>query len=591
MGEIGKALEDKAQKLFESMGFTCINDLAQARLQDLDPKGSYSEDEHLEFDLLIPIDNLCLIGEITGRKADIQKKYKRFRRHINLIKKISPLQEQQWKTLGVCSDKIDRFCEIDELRFFFICTEVQRFDVDLSPVPGIVVLYKKDWLLLNDYANAIGSYAKNHFLSKFDIPMKTSDTPLQLNKKEHNLFRTPNRRIVSGQSSHTSDVYNFEVDPYKLLNKAQVFRANDLPSLSGEVQDYQRPLDKKKLSQIRSILKEIDNFLFPNSILVILSKDCTFDKKEGKLTIPDKYGAIEVIDGQHRLFSYADKAVEKKVTDKGKKPKIIVTAIMPKEKDQAKIRQFSARTFVEINTNQTKIRANHIDAIKYPILGIADARAIAAQVILRANEEKNTATYGLFDTYQTGLGIIQATTIIGALKPMMNTATFSKLCEAKSSSKEKQGYQNLFCQNGQNLAALMEPDNLIDAGRIALIRYFNLIKKVFPNDWPVRNEPKGSCLELAKVIAAFIKLFNVFVKEGLSWKQVEDELESIKRNFLRLRGGQKKYNDYAFLLDPNLASFPDSQVSVANNLKFLQANRKKATRIQSVIPDSNSGDE
>lgn len=49
----GRELEIYGKEIFEGMGLVCIYPLDQARLQELDPAGPHSQDDHLELDYLI----------------------------------------------------------------------------------------------------------------------------------------------------------------------------------------------------------------------------------------------------------------------------------------------------------------------------------------------------------------------------------------------------------------------------------------------------------------------------------------------------------------------------------------------------------
>ena len=516
---IGDELESFAGSVFREMGLTCIGQLNNVCLLDLDPEGPYSSDEHLEFDFLIPYENTCLIGEITARSdpSDLVKKYKRFRRHYNIIRGLD-LDVDIWASLGVPSDKLNSFREIAELKGFFVTTSLQRFDVDLTEVANIARFYKIDWDLIVEYSESIGEYAQHHFLNVFDIQESKPEQALMLSEEAHNLVRTVGKKVASGEVG-VANVYTFEVSPYSLLPIAKVYRRDELPNLSlASGEEYQRPLLPDKLRSIRGKLKEATEFMFPNSILVVLSSDCHLH--EGTtLFIPQRYGALSVIDGQHRLFSYADEAIEEQVGDEGQ---IMVAAIQFLEADQETINKYSARTFVEINTNQTRVPRQHLDAIAYPILGETTPRAIAAQVILQANERKSRL-YGLFETTQTGLGIIRATTVLTALKTITSIRKVKRLRGAQRGSRfqKKLGYENLF---GLDIEELMQAEALIQRGVGCFERFFNQVAQTFHHDWPERCEEKGSSLEYAKMIAGFVKLLRLFIEEGLDWQSVEAEL-------------------------------------------------------------------
>lgn len=490
-----------------------------------------------------------------------------------MIRNLQP-NEQVWRQLGVSDEHLRSFREIDEFRGFFITTHLQRFDVDLQEAPGIARFYEVDWRLLSEYSQTIGVFAKPHFLHLFDI-METGRRGLTLSGEGHNLMRTSNRQVASGDID-LADMYTFEVSPYELFSMAHVYRRDELPSLSpASGSEYQRPLIPTKLESIREKLLESPDFMFPNSILVVLSSDCRYLEEDELLVIPENYGAISVIDGQHRLFSYADPTVQERI---GENSRIMVTAIQFQNTDEDIVREYSAKTFVEINTNQTRVHPTHLDAIAYELLGETHPRAIAAQVILRANERRGSL-YGLFETNRTGLGVIQVATVLAALRTITRLEYIQGLQNAQSGSRgdRRQGYENLF---GVEIAALGEPEILIERGVVCLEQFSNRVAQTFQYDWPERGQVKGSSLEYAKMIAGFVKLLRQFISEGLDWQAVQAELEGIRANIMQLRGLQ----DYdSVLFDPTHPDIPNARPSATDDYRFLNRNRQSSTSIQDVI--------
>ena len=93
--------------------------------------------------------------------------------------------------------------------------------------------------------------------------------------------------------------------------------------------------------------------------------------------IPKKYGSLSIIDGQHRLFSYADEKVKSIMKDDCK---IMVTAVNFKTSKEELISKFSAKVFIEININQTRVEISHLDKIAYE-LGSNEPKVIATKII------------------------------------------------------------------------------------------------------------------------------------------------------------------------------------------------------------------
>lgn len=569
----GRELENAAQEIFTRMGLVCVHRLNQAQLLKLNPSGSYSSGEHLELDYLIPYQKCCIVGEITARKnaKNVERKHQAFRDHLNLLKSLR-LNERIWLELGVPEEYLPQFREVEIIRGSFITTNLQKFDVDLPEVADLACFYKADWDLIVEYSLGIGKYSKYHFLNLFDIREEEGYRPLHIKEDPHGLMRTPNKKIASGGVG-MADLYTFEASPYDLFPMARVYRRDMLPDLSSISADkYQRPLILDKLGKIRNKLLTSRDFMFPNSILVVLSNDCQYSPEDKSLLIPDTYGAISVIDGQHRLFSYADENVFSRI---GENCKIMVTAIQFKDADDETIQKYSAKTFIEINTNQTRVRTTHLDAIAYAVLGDTSSRAIAAQIILQVNGKRGKL-YGLFDTNQSNLGVIQSTTVLSELKVLTNLKHIQGLQRGENLLEYK-GYQNLF---GTVVPDLCDAESLIKYGVQCFEQYFNKVAYVFMHDWPERGTNRTSSLSYSKVFASFVKLLVQFISEGLDWQNVKTDLEAIKNNLMLLRN-VTSYDTALF--DETDQNIPNSRPSTKDNYNFLMANRENPTSIKDVM--------
>jgi DGQHR domain-containing protein len=528
-------------------------------------------------DYLVPYGRVCLVGEITGRSDpdELRRKYRAFCKHYTLLARI-PRTSEFWGALGVAPEALRQFVDVDELTGFFITTALESFDTKLDPVPGVAVFYRRDWELLKAYRETIGSYAKPHFLSRLGVSPPTPPESITISREHHGLIRSSNRRVASGDVG-AADVYTFEVSPYQILGVAQVFRRDSLPDLSPNAgRDYQRPLLSKKLAVIRGMLERTDDFMFPNSILVVLSADCTYSAtRGGTLMIPKRYGTIEVIDGQHRLFSYASPEVAARCGDHAR---LMVTAIRFRDQSQTNSRRYNAKTFVEINTTQTRVPISHVHAIAYSVIGDTGPRSLGAAVLLSLNEREG-AVRGLFETSQTGRGVIKTTTVLTVVHPLTNLEVLHVLGQRSSAKARlrRQGYEALLAMS--DLPGL-SAEQLVHLTVAGLERYLGLVRRTFRYDWPKRGVQNPSSLAFAKMFAAFIRLLRVFITEGLNWQGVEEQLLAVRANLLQLR----EMSGYrAVLLDPGDPKIPGSGPSITQNFRFLDANRREPTPVQTVV--------
>lgn len=493
IGSTGRDLEDYGQTIFSRMGLRCFHRLNKsAKRSEVDPSGTHHRGENLEIDYLMPIGNVCFVGEITSRasKDAAEAKYGRFRSQFDIVSKgMTTDYRKACKAIGIPETDNRLFRNIKECRAFFIVPEHDRFSLDLKECPNVNVYYKPDWSRLIEYTSAIGTFAKFPFLDAYGLTLNPGKKPYVLRHKEHNLNRIKDRKIAADVG--LADLFNFDADPYQLLPLARVFRRDDLAPVSERSARYQRALRPDKLARIREILKANPDFMFPNGILVVLSEDCEYDGEA--LQIADRFGAITVLDGQHRLFSYADAAIESLHTNGC----IPVTAIKFIDATPEEIWRYSAITFVEINANQTRIPAEHIDAVNYSVLGRTTPDALAAAVLLKANERAGKPLFGLFRTAADREGVIQPRTVIKSLGRILNLEVLKRLSTSTRLNDEprRRGFEGLL---GQSLSDLIAPDKLVQNGLVCFERFFSLVKTTFKHDWPQRGAEKSLRCHLQK---------------------------------------------------------------------------------------------
>ncbi|MBW4535483.1 MAG: DGQHR domain-containing protein [Pleurocapsa minor HA4230-MV1] len=570
----GKELEEYGYKVFKDIGLNCFYNLGQTKLSDIAPE--YLENEHLEFDYLIPHNKVCLIGEITARidKKSIKSKYDKFVKQTNIIKRIN-FSSELWLKLGVKTENIKLFREIEYIKAFFITTKKEKYDLTLSDVQNMAIFYQSDFLRIIEYSQTLGKWSKNYLLHNFDIK-HTNNTAISIYQKDHLLIRKKNRK-VSTKVKVLADLYTFNISPYKLLDIAHVHRKDELPSLQDNNYNYQRLLNYEKLQEIRKTVLVDSDFMFPSNILVILSKECKYCEdgvNDSYLHIPNKYGSISIVDGQHRLFSYADEKVESIMQDRCE---IQVTAIDFQTSDEKLMSQCSAITFIEINVNQTKVEISHLDQIAYD-LGSDDPKVIATRIIVGVNARQKYSSFFDVNLDKINQGLIEAGTIIDAIKKITNINKIKKIANAKSDKNllKKAGYEQLF---NSRIDELSEKNVLVDKGIILLERYFNEIFMVFQNDKLEPNKKINTSFQYSKFWAGFINLLYIFIEEGFSWNQLKTELKNIKHNLIKLQNIDD-YNQPLF--DPKNYQIPDAKYSPTKVCTFLNKNRQKPYSVQDI---------
>lgn len=150
--------------------------------------------------------------------------------------------------------------------------------------------------------------------------------------------------------------FSFALSPEKLLKIAYV--SHRAKGSATDVNTYQRLLRRSRLKDIKDYIINRGGY-FPTNIVLNISsrKALQFDKAAvpsnvdasigeiGWLTLPAEYKAAWIIDGQHRVFAYAN-------TEAARRAELSVLAFENlKESEQA-------RLFVDINAKQKSVKQN-----------------------------------------------------------------------------------------------------------------------------------------------------------------------------------------------------------------------------------------
>ena len=146
----------------------------------------------------------------------------------------------------------------------------------------------------------------------------------------------------------------------------------------GEVQDAQRPLEKKHLEEISKYVGE-DNGILPQSVLISTRQKNEYHKsidiqtEDVKVALPNgskktetrfftmfpdtkaelaKFGStIDIIDGQHRLFSFSDKFISIELKDTDPYEIAFCLFVTPKIKERQQL-------FMVTNEKQKEVSGN-----------------------------------------------------------------------------------------------------------------------------------------------------------------------------------------------------------------------------------------
>lgn len=186
--------------------------------------------------------------------------------------------------------------------------------------------------------------------------------------------------------------YTFTIEPERLLKLAFILhrhRAN-----SGAPPTYQRIIKKARL---KSVEQHVDaGGIFPNSILLNIDsgRGMSFspagrqshNSAMGQLQLPQNFQSAYVIDGQHRLYGYANSS--RSVTDL-----VPVVAFENLDEDE------QVRLFMQINENQQAVPKNlrltlEADLLWYSKDLRSQMRAVRSRVSQDLGEVKSRSLYG-----------------------------------------------------------------------------------------------------------------------------------------------------------------------------------------------------
>jgi DNA sulfur modification protein DndB len=188
--------------------------------------------------------------------------------------------------------------------------------------------------------------------------------------------------------------YSFSIEPARLLKMAYVLHRNQ--ANSDLMPTYQRLIKKSRLKNVARFVE--GGGFFPNSIVLNIETkkkkgDLQFDLatktpgavKAGLLHLPQTYRAAYVIDGQHRLYGYAN-------SDRAETDLIPVVAFV--DLDRAE----QVKLFMQINENQQAVPKNLRNTLNSDLLWSSDnyaerARALRLRIAQHLGEQKSSPLY------------------------------------------------------------------------------------------------------------------------------------------------------------------------------------------------------
>jgi DNA sulfur modification protein DndB len=505
------AFEDEVWATIANLGFKYLN-------KDRSFKMPYSEDFSLtqQIDVFAADDETILI--IECKATDGEPKKGNFKETIEAyagmkegiqksIKKLFPESKHKIKFILATKNYFLSEPDIERLQHFGILhfdEEILKYYQDLTKHLGLSARFQ---LLGNLFAG-------------LDIPELQNKIPA----------------IKGKMGGYT--YYSFSIEPEKLLKIGYVLHRNK--ANKKLMPTYQRLIKKSRLKSVQEFVE--DGGFFPNSIIIDINtdgKELKFEKantqveesisKIGILYLPKQYRSAFIIDGQHRLYGYANSEYKCKNC-------IPVVAFLNLA------RQEQVRLFMQINENQKAVPKNLRNTLNSDLLWDSEnindqIRALKLQLSQDLGEEKSSP---LFDRVIVGENPKTSTRCItiDSIKIGLDRSNFFGLFAKNSIKIDGTFYK------GNN-------DDTYDAFFPFIQGCFQYIKDKLPTEWS-KGENDNGFLAINAGIESLIRIFSDIV----------DYLSSVDKIKPKAQKSEVILNEIAYYLDPmvhHLGSLPLEQ--------------------------------
>lgn len=297
--------------------------------------------------------------------------------------------------------------------------------------------------------------------------------------------------IEARMGSHT--YYSFAIEPERLLKLAYILHRTR--SSTELLPTYQRLIRRQRLNSISRFVES--GGIFPNCVIINIDagRRVNFDlvggqsgisrSRMGVLHLPQRYRAAYVIDGQHRLYGYAN-------STRSRTDLIPVVAFVNLEPSE------QVRLFMQINENQQAVPKNLRLTLNADILATStDFRERARAVILQAAQRLGEST----------TSPLYSRVLIGeSPKTQLRCITI----DAIRRGIERGGYLGEFSRNGiTRQGVFWRGDN--DGSRAVMTGFLELclsdVRERIPEQWRI-GSGEGGFLWINNGVEALIRVFH-----------------------------------------------------------------------------------
>jgi DNA sulfur modification protein DndB len=298
--------------------------------------------------------------------------------------------------------------------------------------------------------------------------------------------------IEGKMGGHT--YYSFSIEPEKLLKIGYVLHRNK--ANKKLMPTYQRLIKRSRLNSVQEFVE--DGGFFPNSIIINIATDGKkprFEKantqvpeaisRVGVLYLPKQYRSAFIIDGQHRLYGYANSEYQKTNSIP------VVAFINLERKEQVKL-------FMQINENQKAVPKNLRNTLNSDLLWNSEnlndqIKALKLTIAQELGEDKSSPLYDKIIVGENPKTITRCITIDTIRIGLDRSNFFGQF--TKSSIKEGGTFYR-----GNN-------DNTYDIFYPFLKQSFGYIKQGLPDEW-AKGETDDGFLTINAGIENLIRIFN-----------------------------------------------------------------------------------
>jgi DNA sulfur modification protein DndB len=348
-----KVFEDRVWTLLYRMGFEYLSDKGGAfLLVDPDePKGPDNQIDVVALDDDVAFAIECKSSEKPRKFDDFSKD---LAKHAGLRERFTPAVRTQFPS----PNKRPTILAIWSYNIQLTDNDAVR-----AKAANVSLLDEKDLEYYEQLVSQVGTAGRFQFLA--DLLEGRSVPALEIT------VPAIRSRIAGGVA------YSFCVSPEYLLKIA--FVSHRAKGKASDIDAYQRLLKKSRLKSIREYIAE--GGFFPTNIVVNIAESRWLNFDRGKQQIEDKssivgwlhirpaYRVAWIIDGQHRLFAYANHPLAKKSL-------ISVMAFVGLEPSE------QARLFVDINAQQRKVKQSLLQELYSELHWDAAEPEVRVQAVL-----------------------------------------------------------------------------------------------------------------------------------------------------------------------------------------------------------------